>query len=78
MKEKREREKEKDQIEVEYSKEDSNICRSVVGREIVSWPIESISNLESGKCRNIPVALRMTLMFDTCSSGFAARPIICC
>lgn len=59
----------------------ANICRSVVGREIVSWPIESISNLESrgGKRRNIPVALRMTLMFDTCSSGFAARPtIICC
>lgn len=53
-----------------------------MGREIVSWPIESISNLENrgGKCRNIPVALtlRMTLMFDTCSSGFAARPIICC
>lgn len=45
----------------------ANICRSVVGREIVSWPIESISNLESrgGKRRNIPVALRMTLMFDT-------------
>lgn len=31
-----------------------------------------------GICRNIALTLRMTLMFDTCSSGFAARPIICC